>query len=319
MKTSTKITRLVGFAIIILTLAIAGAGFRVVRSDVEQMREAGKENILWSAVQVEIELMRFQRVLTDFKSGEPGITPHTVNDRFDILWSRLSLFRQGTVGERLRVYDEARGTIAVLFSRLEETEPMVVGLAAGDIAAAIQLQNVFDTFSSDLRRLSRDVLHGEEAINASLREDLAASSNILTIVSALAVLTSLLMIFVFARETNRYKVLAALNETLLAASNRAGEAKSQFLAMMSHELRTPMNGVLGLLALVKQQGLSTHQSRLVDQAERSGTQMIGLLGDILDFQPCRMISSSLTVNRLNLNAWSLRSEYLSARGLERGN
>jgi hypothetical protein len=53
--------------------------------------------------------------------------------------------------------------------------------------------------------------------------------------------------------------------------------------MMSHELRTPMNGVLGLLALVRQTALNERQIRLIDQADRSGRQMSGLLGDILDF------------------------------------
>ena len=44
-----------------------------------------------------------------------------------------------------------------------------------------------------------------------------------------------------------------------------------------------MNGVLGLLALVRQHGLSGQQTRLLDQVELSGTQMIDLLKDILDF------------------------------------
>lgn len=283
MKLSPKLTRLVGFAVILLTLAMAGGGFRVVRNDVEQMRESAKENILWSALQVEIELMRFQRALSDFRVGDEGASARRVNDRFDILWSRMSLFRQGSVGERLREYDSINGTIAALFDRMQEAEDKVVNLTAGDDVTARELQHVFDRYSDDLRQLSREVLHGEEKISATLREDLSDSSSLLTVVSALAVAASFLMIIVFARETGRFRELAGVNEKLLVASKKAGRAKSQFLAMMSHELRTPMNGVLGLLALVKQQGLSGHQARLVEQAERSGQQMIGLLGDILDF------------------------------------
>lgn len=127
------------------------------------------------------------------------------------------------------------------------------------------------------------MLHGEERRYSVLREDLSSSSGILTIISAIAVLSSVLLIFVFARETHQFRQLAEQNRILLEASRLANKAKSQFLSMMSHELRTPMNGVLGLLALIKQQGLSGHQNRLMDQAERSGVQMIGLLKDILDF------------------------------------
>ncbi len=283
MNTSNRLTRLVGFAIVIVTILVAGIGLFVVRNDVDRMREAGRENILWSAVQVEIELMRFQRALADFNAGDSAVTPRVVNDRFDILWSRVSLFEQGTVGERLSAYDEVEQTVATLFQTMQRLEPQIVSLQVGDRNSGVALQREFNAFSSDLRRLSRSVLHGEEEISASLREDLSNSSEILTIVTAVAVLISFLLIYVFARETRQFRDLAALNETLLHASTKAGRAKSQFLAMMSHELRTPMNGVLGLLALVKQQGLSAHQNRLVDQAERSGQQMIGLLGDILDF------------------------------------
>lgn len=283
MNNPSKLTRFVGVAIVVLTIAVAAVGFFVVRSDIEEMREAGRENILWDVLQVEIELMRFQRSLAEFDAGSANITTRLVNDRYDILWSRVSLFQQGSLGERLREYDEGLHSVSKLFSAIKSVETDIVGLSPNDHAKAIELQEMFNPFAADLRQISRDVLHGEELINATLREDLSQSSALLAFSSAAAVLASVLMIFFFARETNQFRKLAVLNETLLHAANRASKAKSQFLAMMSHELRTPMNGVLGLLALVKQQGLTGHQNRLVDQAERSGEQMIGLLADILDF------------------------------------
>ncbi len=283
MNNPSKITRLVGFTIIILTIATAAVGFFIVRNDIEEMRDSGRENILWSAAQIEIELLRLRHSLAHFVAGDPDTTPQVVNNRFDILWSRISLFQQGTVGARLRAYDERDSTVAALFILMKSVETDMVGLKAGDTETAARLERSFELFADDLRRLSRAVLHGEERVSASQRENLSQSSGLLTIISAAAVLTSLLMIVFFARETNQFRSLALLNARLLHASNRAGKAKSQFLAMMSHELRTPMNGVLGLLALVKQQGLSAQQGRLLDQAERSGHQMISLLGDILDF------------------------------------
>jgi signal transduction histidine kinase len=292
---SSRITRLVGFTVIILTIAVAGAGFFVVRKDVAVMRDSGRENILWSAAQIEIELLRFEDSLVHFGAGDPAYGPQVVNERFDILWSRITLFRQGSVGERLRSYDERVSTVTALFAKMNEVEAQIVDLRAGDTAMAAQLEREFAPFASDLRRLSRSVLHGEEQIRASQRENLAQSSALLTLISAIAVIASLLMIYFFARESKQLRGLADTNQKLLAVSTKAGQAKSQFLAMMSHELRTPMNGVRGLLALVKQQGLGQQQSRLVDQAERSGQQMISLLGDILDF-------SALQDDRLKLES-----------------
>jgi len=277
------VTRIVGAVIVALTISVAGVGFFVVRNDIDQMRDAGRENILWDALQIQIELMRFQRELAAFANGRGTASPASVNDRYDLLWSRVSLFRQGTVGARLRAYDTDGTILSALFAKIQKVEDQVVNLKPGDQAKARALYREFSPFTKKLRHLSQTVLHGEESNHAVLRENLAQSSNLLTIISVIAVLSSLLMIIVFARDSQQFRILARANEKLLRASDQASRAKSQFLAMMSHELRTPMNGVLGLLALIRQQGLSGHQARLLEQAERSGHQMIGLLGDILDF------------------------------------
>lgn len=283
MTRASRITQLIGFAIVTLTIAIAATGFFVVRKDIDAMSEAAQENILWSAVQIEIELMRFQQALVEFHIGAETASPDEVNRRFDILWSRVSVFRQGTVGERLSLYDSREATVALLFAKMREVEPQVVGLSAASGDTARALNATFLPFADDLRRLSQAVLHGEADKNAALREDLSNSSSALAAISAITMLTSLLLIVLFSRESNRFRQLAEENQKLLETSRSANKAKSQFLAMMSHELRTPMNGVLGLLALVRQHSLTGQQARLMEQAERSGTQMIDLLKDILDF------------------------------------
>ena len=63
----------------------------------------------------------------------------------------------------------------------------------------------------------------------------------------------------------------------------ATEAKSQFLANMSHELRTPMNGVLGVLHLLGQEGLSADGRGLLIEAEHCGKMLSQLLNDVIDF------------------------------------
>jgi signal transduction histidine kinase/CheY-like chemotaxis protein len=61
------------------------------------------------------------------------------------------------------------------------------------------------------------------------------------------------------------------------------QAKSQFLASMSHEIRTPMNGVLGMTELLRMTPLSNEQKNYVAIIEESGSLLLNIIDEILDF------------------------------------
>ncbi len=65
-------------------------------------------------------------------------------------------------------------------------------------------------------------------------------------------------------------------------SERANEAKNQFLATVSHELRTPLNGIVGFADLLQDEKLGEKPKRYICQINKAGKALRRMVNDILD-------------------------------------
>lgn len=79
-------------------------------------------------------------------------------------------------------------------------------------------------------------------------------------------------------ETSRNEAVKAKAE-----AEEANRVKSTFLAAVSHEIRTPINGVLGMSSLLKKTGLDPQQTDYLKAIDQSGSTLLRLINDLLDF------------------------------------
>ncbi|MDQ7019604.1 MAG: ATP-binding protein [Robiginitomaculum sp.] len=96
---------------------------------------------------------------------------------------------------------------------------------------------------------------------------------------------------------------AEMAKKAMVEAQQAEVAKSNFLSTMSHELRTPMNGVVGMLHVLKMGELSEDQSESVDLALSSADLLLTIINDILDFT--KLEHGAMTMESLPVNLQEL--------------
>ena len=89
---------------------------------------------------------------------------------------------------------------------------------------------------------------------------------------------------------------------------RTALMKTQFAATVSHEVRTPLNGVVGMLDMLKEMRLTKRQQECVDVAWNSSRALIELINDILDFS--KMEAGKLELEEIEFDLRNLVEEVI---------
>ena len=84
------------------------------------------------------------------------------------------------------------------------------------------------------------------------------------------------------------------------------EDKTRFLSTMSHEMKTPMNGLMGMIALLKETELNDTQITYVNTMENATDSLIKLVDNILDFN--KLESGQVSLSNGDVNIRQLATE-----------
>ncbi len=99
------------------------------------------------------------------------------------------------------------------------------------------------------------------------------------------------------------QALQGKNEELSTALQLAKEAtqlKEQFLANTSHELRTPMNGIMGMVNLLKNTDLTPEQRDYADVISQCSNDLLTIINDLLDISQIEAGKLSMTEENFTL-------------------
>ncbi|MER2511736.1 MAG: response regulator [Nitrosomonas ureae] len=116
-------------------------------------------------------------------------------------------------------------------------------------------------------------------------------------------------------ERNRARKILDLNEKLIEKAyqaDAANRAKSTFLAHMSHEIRTPINGISGIVDLLRRDGVTPKQGERLNKLENARKHLLSVINDILDIS--KIEAGKLTLESIPISITNIVDDVVALIG-----
>jgi hypothetical protein len=293
---------LIGFGLLLALLAVALVQARQF-SLLRDAMKSGDDYAVLSIYQAEIEYLRLRESWRHAIDAPGTQDSADLKLRYEIWVSRLRLL-EGDRAKRLIVDSpEHMETLASLLRFVERADPEMGEAApkALDPRFLAQMWPQLEALGTPVHGLSLGAAHRMaekvEQRNLAVRQQNQLGLGLTVFMSIL----TLAFAYIALRQVRQLRQRRVVLEQLAASLGKArreaesaSQAKTAFLANISHEIRTPFHGLMGMLSLLRETGLTPKQIDYLRTATESADHLLAILNDILDM-------SQLESGRLTLS------------------
>lgn len=264
------------------------------------------ENLTWASYQ-------FDREVREFRLSIGGVGAFDLDDvmlRFDILFSRVRLFKYGQIGKEIRAMDGLPELVSNAYSLIESMDEQLASLPDSarllpqDLLYTLRQESV--SLQNISSRILLDVSDEVVAARAHQQRGLLQLYALVIVLVLLLIVSGGILVKALIREGRARGEKAwllqrqthELNEVAMLAQE-ASRAKSEFMAIMSHEVRTPLNGVIGMADLLSDESMSARGCNYLMALKESADGLQAVINDVLDYT--KMESGSLELDQQPFN------------------
>jgi signal transduction histidine kinase len=280
----------IGIALALALLAVAVVQGRQFSLLTETVR-SGDENVALTVYRTETEYLRLREQWARAVDDRQPLDAAALQLRYDIWVSRVGLIREGSLREPMSRQPGVAALVGQFDDFIAKADRLLGPQPAAmpDRRALAALQPALEALGLGIHDVTLNATHqaaeDRSQRDAAVRRHNQVGIGLTLFLSALTLAFALLALRQLRHADERGRALEELTVRLQAARREAEEAsaaKSTFLANMSHEIRTPFQGLMGMLSLLRETGLTARQVDYLRTATESADHLLAILNDILD-------------------------------------
>ncbi|WP_158600756.1 sensor histidine kinase [Marinomonas hwangdonensis] len=253
---------------------------------------AAEEDALWASYQLDREALKLNNALMLLEHDINVDKIEEARLRFDILYSRINLIKQGQLGSLFSRIPDSEKLLFEIESELQFMDPLLFD--DDDIFSDTAISDLIEQSSLLLKRTENIVFeilsirstdkvqHRNESI------DLFVTLSTLLAVLTITIMFIIYMLFKQLKEVRlSYKKSQDMTielENAVDYAQKALKIKTEFVSTMSHEMRTPMNAIIGFSHLILADDIPAETRSKTKKIQKAANNLLSLINSILDFE-----------------------------------